>query len=161
MRLLLLAGGVAVAVLAVVLVLGFGVLDGDEPTWSERASESCERGLEQAQDLLSAGEAIASDERRALDVYAGATEIEATVISELEALAPPADDELMIERAIVVGSHRADRAALARLRRRFDPQLLERRVNDTIPILADLRRRFASLGATGCVQYYDPSSYGS
>ena len=26
-------------------------------------------------------------------------------------------------------------------------------------MLADLRSRFTSLGATGCVSYYDPNSY--
>jgi hypothetical protein len=32
-------------------------------------------------------------------------------------------------------------------------------VNETIPVLADVRSRFTSLGATGCVRYYDPNSY--
>lgn len=162
MRLLLLAGGVAIAVLAVVVVVGLDLVGGDEPTWSERASASCDRGLADARDVAAAGEAIVSDERRALDVYAGATEIEARVISELESFPRPEEDELAIERTltIVTSSHRADLAAIEKLRRRFDPQLLKRRVNDTIPILADLRARFESLGAAGCVRYYDPASYG-
>jgi hypothetical protein len=32
-------------------------------------------------------------------------------------------------------------------------------VNETIPVLTDLRSRFSALGATGCVSYYDPNSY--
>ena len=48
---------------------------------------------------------------------------------------------------------------LARLRRSFDRSVFERRVNETVPVLADLRSRFTALGATGCVSYYDPSSY--
>ena len=158
---LLLAGGVAIAVLAVVVVVGLRLTGEEKPRWSERASAACERGLAEAREIDMAGEAIASDEKRALDVYAGATGVEADVIAELEALPRPGADELAIGRTlkIVSDSHRADLAAIARLRRRFDRQLLERRVNDTIPILADLRRRFDSLGAAGCVRYYDPSSY--
>ena len=161
MRMLLLAGGVAIAVLAVVVVVGMKLVGEDEPPWSERASTACERGIEQALDVISAGEAIASDEKRALDVYAGATDVEADVIAELDALPRPSADELAIARtlSIVAASHRADVAAIARLRRSFDPQLFERRVNDTIPILADVRSRFAALGAAACIRYYDPVTY--
>ena len=162
MRMLLLAGGVAIAVLAVVVVVGLDLVGEDEPPWSEQASAACERGIAEAREVISAGEAIANDEKRALDVYAGATAVEADVIAELDALPRPAADELAIERtlAIVAASHRADVAAISRLRRSFDAQLFERRVNDTVPILADLRSRFASLGAAGCIRYYDPASYG-
>ncbi len=162
MRMLLLAGGVAIAVLAVVVVVGLDLVGEDEPLWSEQASAACERGIAEAREVISAGEAIANDEKRALDVYAGATAVEADVIAELDALPRPAADELAIERtlAIVAASHRADVAAIGRLRRSFDAQLFERRVNDTVPILADLRSRFASLGAAGCIRYYDPASYG-
>jgi hypothetical protein len=162
MRMLLLAGGVAIAVLAVVVVVGLDLVGKDEPPWSERASAACERGIERAREVISTGEAIANDEKRALDVYAGATAVEADLIAELDALPRPTDDELAIERtlAVVAASHRADVAAIGRLRRSFDRQLFERRVNDTIPILADVRSRFASLGATGCIRFYDPASYG-
>jgi hypothetical protein len=162
MRMLLLAGGVAIAVLAVVVVVGLNLVGEDEPAWSEQASAACERGIEQAREVISAGESIANDEKRALDVYAGATAVEADVIAELDALPRPSADELAIERtlAIVAASHRADVAAIARLRRSFDAQLFERRVNDTIPILADVRSRFAALGAAACIRYYDPASYG-
>jgi hypothetical protein len=162
-RMLLLAGGVALAVLAVVVVVGLRLTDDDEPPWSEQASAACERGLAQALEVVSAGEAIANDEKRALDVYAGATAVEAELIAELDAIPRPAADELAIERTLakVSASHRADKAAITRLRRSFDQQLFERRVNDTIPILADLRSRFAALGAAGCIRYYDPVSYGA
>ncbi len=162
MRMLLLAGGVAVAVLAVVVVVGLDLVGEDEPPWSEQASAACERGIERAREVISAGEAIANDEKRALDVYAGATAVEADVIAELDALPRPSADELAIERTltIVAASHRADVAAIARLRRGFDRQLFEQRVNDTVPIVADLRSRFAALGAAGCIRYYDPAAYG-
>ena len=162
MRMLLLAGGVAIAVLAAVVVVGLKLVGEDEPPWSEQASAACERGIERAREVVSAGEAIASDEKRAVDVYAGATAVEADLIAELDGLPRPSADELAIERtlSILAASHRADVAAIARLRRSFDPQLFEQRVNDTIPILADLRSRFASLGAAGCIRYYDPASYG-
>ena len=159
---LLLAGGVAIAVLAIVVVVGLELVGEDEPSWSEQANVACERGIERAREAVSAGAAITNDEKRALDVYAGATAVEADVIAELDALPRAGADELAIERtlAIVAASHRTDVAAIARLRRSFDPQLLERRVNDTIPILADLRSRFGSLGAAACSRYYDPASYG-
>ncbi len=162
MRMLLLAAAVAIAVLAAVVVVGLRLVAEDEPTWAEEASAACERGLAKAREIVSAGDAIASDKKRALDVYAAATGVEGTVIAELEALSRPAEDELAIGRtlAIVSDSHLADGASVERLRLRFDRELLERRVNDTIPILADLRRRFASLDADGCVRYYDPASYG-
>jgi hypothetical protein len=162
MRVLLLAGCVAVAALVAVLVVGLDLLGEDEPAWSEQASAACERGITDAREVISAGEAIANDEKRALDVYAGATAVEADLIAELDALPRPSADELAIERtlAIIAASHRADVAAIRRLRRSFDRQLFERRVNDTIPILADVRSRFAALGAAACIRYYDPSSYG-
>jgi len=162
MRMLLLAGGVAIAVLAVVVVVGLDLVGEDEPPWSEQASAACERGIERAREVISAGEAIANDEKRALDVYAGATDVEADVIAELDTLSRPSADELAIERTltIVAASHRADVAAIGRLRRSFDRQLFEQRVNDTVPILADLRSRFAALGAAGCIRYYDPASFG-
>ena len=42
---LLLAGGVAVAVLAVVVVVGLDLIGEDEPEWAEQATAACERGL--------------------------------------------------------------------------------------------------------------------
>jgi hypothetical protein len=162
MRMLLLAGAVAVAVLAAVVVVGIRLTAEDEPDWAERASSACERGLTESRAALSAGNSVAEVEERSLQVYAAATEIESGVLAELRALPRPAEDELLIERtlAIVTRSHRADVVALQRLRRDFDLQILERRVDDTIPILADLRARFQALGADGCVRYYDPASYG-
>jgi hypothetical protein len=161
MRMLFLAGGVAVAVLAVVLVVGLRVLGDDEPPWSERATEACDRGLAEARAAVSAGESIAGIERRTLQVYAASTEIEADVLDDLGELSRPTEDELAIERTLTIlrRSHQADLVAVARLRRDFDAQLLERRVNDTIPILSDVRERFSALGAAGCVRYYDPASY--
>jgi hypothetical protein len=161
MRMLLLAGAVAVAVLAAVVVVGLRVLGEDEPPWSERATATCERGLAEARAAVSAGQQVAGVERRTLQVYAASTEIEASVLADLEELPRPSEDELAIERTlrILAESHEADVAAVARLRRRFDQDLLERRVNETIPVLADVRSRFTSLGATGCVRYYDPNSY--
>ncbi len=161
MRMLLLAGAVAVAVLAGVVFVGLRVLGDDEPAWSERATAVCDRGLAEARAAVSAGEQIAGVERRTLQVYAASTEIEASVLADLEELPRPTEDELAIERtlAILTTSHRADVAAVARLRSSFDEQLLERRVNETIPVLADVRGRFLALGAAGCARYYDPASY--
>lgn len=161
MRMLLLAGAVAVAVLAAVVIVGLRLVDEDEPTWPERASAVCEQGLEDNRAALSAGSAIAGAERRALQVYAETTRIEGGVLDELEALPRPAEDELAIERTLTVlaESHQADVAAVTKLRRQFDRVLFERRVNDTIRVLADIRSRFARLGADGCVRFYDPASY--
>lgn len=163
MRMLLLAGAVAVAVLAAVVVVGMELTGKDDPSWAERAAAACERGLADAQAAVTAGDSIADVERRALQVYAAATEIEAVLLAELQALPRPAADELAIERtlAIVADSHREDVIAVERLRRGFDAQILQRRIDDTIPVLADLRRRFQSLGAEGCVRFYDPDSYGA
>jgi hypothetical protein len=161
MRMLVLAGAVAVAVLAAVVIVGLRLAGDDEEPWAERATVVCDRGLAEARAAVSAGESIAGVERRTLQVYAASTEIEARVLADLEALPRPSGDELAIERtlAILSKSHQADVVAVERLRRDFDPELLERRVNDTIPILADIRGRFMALGAAGCVRYYDPASY--
>ena len=161
MRMLALAGAVAVAVLGAVLFVGFRALGEDEPTWGERATAVCERSLAEARAAVSAGEAVAGVERRAVQVYAASTQIEAALLDELGALPRPEADELAIERTLVIlsRSHQADVVAVERLRRNFDPQLLERRVNDTIPVLADVRRRFGALRAAGCVRFYDPASY--
>jgi hypothetical protein len=161
MRMLLLAGAVGVAALAAVVVVGLRVLGDDEPAWSERATVACDRGLAEARAAVSAGQQVAGTERRTLQVYAASTEIEAGVLADLEELPRPADDELAIERtlAILAESHAADVAAVERLRGQFDAQVLERRVNETIPVLASVRSRFTDLGAAGCVRYYDPDSY--
>ena len=161
MRMLLLTGGVALSVLAAVVVVGLRVLGEDDPTWAESATAACERGLAEARAAVSAGKQVAGLERRTLQVYDASTEIEAVVLAELEELSRPSEDELAIERtlSILEDSHAADATTIARLRRDFDAEVLERRVNETIPILADVRARFRALGATGCVRYYDPESY--
>lgn len=162
MRMLLLAAAVAVAVLAAVVLVGIRLIGDDDPDWAESATAACERRLAEAQAAVRASESVVDLARRTLQVYAAATQIEATLLGELQALPRPAEDELAIERtlAIISESHREDVVAVERLRRNFDPQILQRRVNDTIPLLGDLRRRFRMLGADGCVRYYDPASYG-
>jgi hypothetical protein len=162
MRMLVLAGAVAVAVLAAVVIVGIRLTREDDPNWAERANAACERGRADSQAAVTAGKKIESVEDRALQVYAAATQIESALLAELHALPRPQEDELAIERtlAIISDSHQEDIVAVERLRRNFDPEILERRVNDTIPLLVDLRRRFESLGADGCVRYYNPSSYG-
>ena len=161
MRILVLAGAVAIAVLAAVVVVGVRLTREDDPNWAERATAACERGRADSQAAVTAGKKIENVEDRALQVYAAATQIESVLLAELQALPRPEDDELAIERtlAIIADSHQEDIVAVERLRRDFDPEILERRVNDTIPLLVDLRRRFDSLGADGCVRYYDPASY--
>ena len=158
---LLLAGGVAIAVLVAVVVVGLRLTGDEEPEWSKPATAACERALGRGRDLAAAGAAITPVERRVVEVFAGAAEIEADMLAELEALPRPSADAEEIERAlaVVAESHQDDLAVLAELRRAFDQQLFERRVNETIPVLTDLRSRFTALGATGCVSYYDPNSY--
>ena len=158
---LLLAGGVAVAVLVAVVVVGLRLTGDDEPEWSGPATSACEQALGRGRDLAAAGATITPVERRVVEVFAGAAEIEADMLAELEALPRPSADAEKIEQvlAVVAGSHQDDLAVLAKLRRNFDQRLFERRVNETIPVLADLRSRFTALGATGCVSYYDPNSY--
>ncbi len=162
MRIALLAGAVAVAAFVAVVVVGLRLTGEDEPEWSARATEACARALGRGRDLVSAGASIRPVERQVLEVFAGAAEIEADMLSELEALTRPSADDKEIERVLtlVADSHQDDLAVLARLRRTFDRRVFERRVNETVPVLADLRSRFTALGATGCVRYYDPRSYG-
>jgi hypothetical protein len=161
MRIFLVAGAVAVAVLVAVVVVGLRLTGDDEPDWSGQATAACEQALGRGRQLATAGAAITPVERRVVEVFAGAAEIEADMLAELEALPRPTADEQAIARtlAVVAESHQDDLALLAKLRRSFDRRLFERRVNETIPILADLRARFTALGATGCVSYYDPNSY--
>lgn len=161
MRIALLAGAVAVAVLVAVVVVGLRLTGDDEPEWSEHATAACEQALGRGRDLVVSGAAIKPVERQVVEVFGGATEIESDMLAELEALPRPSADEEKIEQvlAVVADSHRDDLAVLARLRRTFDRGVFERRVNETVPVLADLRSRFAALGATGCVSYYDPNSY--
>jgi hypothetical protein len=161
MRILLLGGGVAVAVLVAVVIVGLALTREDDPEWPERATAACERSLSRGQALAAAGATITPVERRIVEVFAGAAEIESDMLAELEALPRPSGDAEEIEQALeaVAESHRDDLAVLDQLRRSFDRAVFERRVNETIPILADLRSRFTALGATGCVRYYDPDSY--
>jgi len=161
MRILLLAGGVAVAVLVAVVVVGLRLTRDDEPQWSQSATEACERALARGRDLAASGATITPVERRVVEVFAGSAQIEADMLTELEALPRPSGDADEIQQALgaVADSHQDDLAVIAKLRRSFDSTLFERRVNETIPVLADLRSRFTALGATGCVSYYDPDSY--
>ena len=161
MRILLLAGGVAVAVLVAVVVVGLRLTRDDDPEWSEQATAACERSLSRGRDLAAAGTTITPVERRIVEVFAGAAEIESDMLAELEALPRPSGDAEEIEQVleVVAESHRDDLAVIEQLRRRFDRGVFEHRVNETIPVLTDLRSRFSALGATGCVSYYDPNSY--
>jgi len=161
MRIFLVAGAVAVAVLVAVVVVGLRLTGDDQPDWSGQATAACEQALGRGRQLATAGASITPVERRVVEVFAGAAEIEADMLAELEALPRPTADEQAIAKtlAVVAESHQDDLALLATLRRSFDQRLFERRVNETIPILADLRARFTALGATGCVSYYDPNSY--
>ena len=155
MRIALLAGAVAVVVLVAVVVVGLRLTGDDEPDWAAEATAACERALGRGRDLAVSGAAIRPVERQVVEVFAGSTDIEADLLSELEALPRPPADAEQIEH----DSHRDDLAVLAQLRRSFDRGVFERRVNETIPVLDDLRSRFTALGATGCVSYYDPDSY--
>ena len=161
MRIFLVAGAVAVAVLVAVVVVGLRLTGDDQPDWSGQATAACEQALGRGRQLATAGASITPVERRVVEVFEGAAEIEADMLAELEALPRPTADEQAIAKtlAVVAESHQDDLALLATLRRSFDQRLFERRVNETIPILADLRARFTALGATGCVSYYDPNSY--
>jgi hypothetical protein len=161
MRIALLAGAVAVAVLVAVVVVGLRLTGDDEPEWSERATAACERALGRGRDLVVAGAAIRPVERQVVEVFAGSIDIEADMLSRLAALPRPSGDDEEIDQVltVVADSHRDDLAVLAQLRRSFNRRVFERRVNETIPVLADLRSRFTALGATGCVSYYDPNSY--
>lgn len=160
---LLLAGAVAVAVFAGVVAAGLLLVGDDDPTWADHATAACERGLEESRAAVAANRSVVPIERRALLLFSAATEIESTVLAELQALPRPAADETAIVRAlaIIADGHGDDLVAVARLRRNFDPRFFEQRINDALPVSEDLRRRFESLGAFGCVRYYDPASYAS
>lgn len=160
---LLLAGAVAVAVFAGVVAAGLLLVGDDDPTWADHATAACERGLEESRAAVAANSSVVPIERRALLLFSAATEIEATVLAELQALPRPPADETAIVRAlaIIADGHGDDLVAVARLRRNFDQRFFEQRVNDALPVSEDLRRRFESLGAFGCVRYYDPASYAS
>jgi hypothetical protein len=161
MRIVLLAGGVAAAVLIAVVVVGLRLTGDDEPEWSQQATAACERALGRGRDLAAAGAAITPVERRVVEVFAGAAEIESDLLAELEALPRPAADDEEIERVlgVVAESHRDDLAVLEQLRRSFDLAAFQRHAAETDPVLTDLRARFTALGATGCVSFYDPNSY--
>jgi hypothetical protein len=161
MRIALLAGAVAVVVLVAVVAVGLRLTGDDEPNWAADATAACEQALNRGRDLAASGATIRPVERQVVEVFAGSIAIESDMLSELEALPRPSADAEEIQRvlAVVADSHRDDLAVLARLRRSFDRGVFERRVNETIPVLTDLRSRFTALGATGCVSYYDPDSY--
>ena len=158
---LLLAGAVAVAVLAGVIVVGLRVVGDGDPKWAEHATAACERGLEESRGAVAATSSVTPVEQRALQLFTAATEIESTVLAELLTLRRPPGDERAIGRAleIIAEAHDDDLVLVDRLRRKFDAKLFEQRVNAALPVSDDLRRRFESLGAEGCVRYYDPASY--
>ena len=97
MRIALLAGGVAVAVLVAVVVVGLRLTGDDEPKWSEQATAACERALVRGRALVVAGAAIKPVERQVVEVFAGAIEVESDMLSELQALPRPSADDEEIE----------------------------------------------------------------
>ena len=115
MRIFLVAGAVAVAVLVAVVVVGLRLTGDDEPEWSGQATAACEQALGRGRQLATAGAAITPVERRVVEVFAGAAEIEADMLAELEALPRPSADEQAIARtlAVVAESHQDDLALLA------------------------------------------------
>ena len=148
MRILLLVGAVAVAVFAGVVVAGLRLVEDDDAKWAEHAAAACERGLEESLAAVAASRSVVPVERRAVQLFAAATEIESTVIAELQSLRRPAADELAIVRALEILSdaNGDDLVFVGRLRRNFDPQLFERHVNAALPVSEDLRRRLRVAG---------------
>ena len=163
MRLALLAGSIVTAVVlaAVVLARGDGAEADGPVAWAQQASSVCERGLTEARALVAAADAIADAEERALHLYRGATRVEADVLTDLRALAAPRAERPAIAAALEMlsESHDLDVAAISELEREFDSTLLKRRVTETVPVAAELRRRFLALGADGCARYLNPVSY--
>ena len=128
MRIALLAGAVALVVLVAVVVVGLRLTGDDEPDWAAEATTACERALGRGRDLAVSGATIRPVERQVVEVFAGSTEIEADLLSEmLRGAAPSARGRRgKIERVltVVADSHRDDLAVLAQLRRELRPRRL-------------------------------------
>jgi hypothetical protein len=161
MRMLLLAAAAAVVVLGAVLFVGLRVVGDDAPTWAERANAACEGGVADTRAVIGVADTSQTADERALRVYAGSIEIEAGVLARLEALPRPEDDAVVIGQTlrVIAESHRVDLDLVEQLRRRYDAEVLRRRLENVEPLLPYLRSSFESLGADDCVVYYDPATY--
>jgi hypothetical protein len=161
MRMLLLAGAAAVAVLAVVVFVGLRVVGDDAPSWAEQANAACEGGIADTRALIGAAESAGNADDRALRIYTGSVEVEAGVLARLEGLPRPGDDEVEIEQTLklIRESHEVDLDLVEQLLRSYDGVALRRRLVDVEPLLPHLRQSFETLGAGDCVAYYDPVTY--
>jgi hypothetical protein len=168
------AVAVAVSVFAGVVVLGLRAVDSDpEPTpvaapipkpvsWAERASAHCVNSLDTVRAALTnaASRPTESPKTRSVRLFVETTAIEGRLVANLRAIPGP-PDRAKADEAIgrFAEQHAKDVLVGRRLQRRYDEQLLRRAVAEYEREATRLRGLFRQLGATGCVSYFNPSSY--
>jgi hypothetical protein len=170
------AVAVGVAVFAGVVVVGLRAVDSEaEPppalplpkpqTWAEQASAYCANSLDTVRAKLTGaangGTATAEASRKtAVRLFVETTEIEGKLVALLRAIPKPRD-RAKVDEAVgyLAEQHAKDVLVGRRLQQRYDEKLLRKAVEEYEQVATRLRRLFRELGATGCVSYFNPSSY--
>ncbi len=176
-KFLVAAVAVGIAVFGGVVALGLRAVDSEaEPTpaaaplpkpqsWADRASAHCVNSLDTVRAKLTGaagnGTATAAASRKtAVRLFVETTAIEGRLVANLRAIpAPP--DRAKVDEAIgrFAEQHAKDVVVGRRLQRKYDEQLLRSAVKVYEREATRLRTLFRQLGATGCVSYFNPSSY--
>ena len=164
-----LALGVAVAAAAAVVALGResisrepldeGYVALEELSWAERASAECVDHTGRIRAAIAApAPEYDPDATRTARLYVETTQIERSLIAALRAIPgrPPRATETL---EIFHRRNVRDLEVAAVLRRSFDRELVERELADYERVAAELRQRFRTHGAIGCVAYLDPETY--
>jgi hypothetical protein len=170
------AVAVGIGVFASVVVFGLRAVDSDaEPapaaaplpkpqSWAERASAHCVNSLDTVRAKLTGAASgtgtVEASRKTAVRLFVETTAIEGRLVANLRAIPGPVD-RAKVDEAIgrFAEQHAKDVLVGRRLQRRYDEQLLRRAVQEYEREATRLRRLFRELGATGCVSYFNPSSY--
>lgn len=168
----LLAVVVGVATLVATIAIGRPLVDPDDSSetaaltartrsWGERASDRCRDAIGRVRAELSGATGLTTSAERAVVLFSATTEIEGRLLRLLRTLTVSGAQQPQVDEALdlLEEQYKRDVATTAKLERKYDFALLSREVLVYEQLAAKLRARFRTLGAQGCVAYFDPESY--
>jgi hypothetical protein len=166
---LVVAAAVAIAAAAAAVAVGreavspkpleAGLVALEDLSWAERASAECVDYMRSVRAAVAGPVAeYETQAARAARLYAETTQIERSLVAELRAI-PGAPPDAARTLDLFHARNVRDLEVAAALQQSFDAQLLQRELTAYERTATQLRQRFRSHGATGCVAYLDPDSY--
>jgi hypothetical protein len=131
--------------------------------WSDSADAVCNRAKREARAVaksLWAHPGRRSQRQLVLKLLTAGVRIQGRVLARLRGLKPRRDDRGQVTSALAIlaREQRTDQAALAALRRHWNPRLLARQLSRDRRWNASLQFLFTGLGAFECVELMRPTS---